>query len=121
MNVYIVEDDESMRMILKRLLRKNFPSVTRVGESESAEKALENIDTFSPDLVLVDISLPGMDGIEFIRRLHNEQKKICILVVTGHEIELYEKQAYAAGAHGIVSKTDDKQLLETIKMLLEKV
>ena len=120
MKVYVVEDNESMRIILKRLLRKNFPSITDIRESETAEEALEEIPLFNPDLVLVDISLPGMDGIELIRRLKPECQKLCILVVTAHEIELYKKAAFDAGSHGIVSKSDDEELLELIDMLLKK-
>jgi DNA-binding NarL/FixJ family response regulator len=118
MKVYIVEDDDSMRIILKRLLRKNFRSITAIGESESAEKALIEIPSFSPDIALVDISLPGMDGIEMIRKLKSIYQVIYILVVTGHDISQYREAALSAGAHGIVSKMDDEELLSAIGKLL---
>ncbi|MFW5774716.1 MAG: response regulator [Chitinivibrionales bacterium] len=119
MKVYIVEDHDSMRLILKRLLKKNFPSITDIGESETAEKAIEEIPSFCPNLVLVDISLPGIDGIEMIRRLKTECREMCILVVTGHEIGMYRQAATDAGAHDIVSKYDDEQLLECIRSFLD--
>ncbi len=120
MRVYIVEDHDSMRIILKRLLRKNFPSVTEIGESETAEKALDEIPSFVPDLVLVDISLPGIDGIEMIRRLKPECRETCILVVTGHEVGIYRQAAMDAGAYDIVSKYDDHKLLECIGKILNR-
>jgi DNA-binding NarL/FixJ family response regulator len=120
MIAYIVEDDESMRIILKRLLKKNFPAITVIGESETAEKALEEIPSFNADVVLVDISLPGMSGIELIHQLKTRCQGLCILVVTGHEIELYEKRAHEAGAHGIVSKSEHAELLDAIRELLAK-
>lgn len=120
MRVFIVEDDESMRMILKRLLRKNFPIITSFAESSSAEKALEEIPSVNPDLILVDISLPGMDGLEMIRRIKNKPNPTYILVLTGHEVEMYAKDAQKAGADDIVSKADDKQLLISVKALIEK-
>jgi len=83
----MVEDDESMRFILKRLLRKNFSSITGIGESASAEQALRKIPLFAPDIVLADISLPGMDGLEMTRRLKPQWPDLCILVVTGHDID----------------------------------
>jgi DNA-binding NarL/FixJ family response regulator len=119
MRAFIVEDYEPMRIILKRLLKKNFPFIKEVGESETAEEALEEIPRFKPAFVLVDISLPGMDGIELIRKLKPECKKLCILVVTGHEVELYEKAANEAGANDIVSKLDDVKLLRAINHLIE--
>lgn len=120
MRAYIVEDDESMRIILKRLLRRNFPLIKEYGESESAEQALVEVPVFCPDLILVDISLPGIDGIELIRRIDKEKKRVCILVVTGHEIEIYRQAALNAGADNIVSKADDKTFLKIVAELLEK-
>jgi DNA-binding NarL/FixJ family response regulator len=120
MKAYIVEDNEDMRALLRLLLKRHFPAISVVGECDNAEKALEEIPGFNPDLVLVDISLPGMDGIEMIRQLKPTCRTICILVVTGHEVCLYEQSALEAGAEAIVSKADDNKLLGTIRMLLEK-
>ncbi|MFP4014671.1 MAG: response regulator transcription factor [Chitinispirillaceae bacterium] len=120
MKVYIVEDHEAMRIILKRLLRKNFPGITQIGESDTAEKALEEIPVFGAHLILVDISLPGMDGIEMIRRLKPEVREVCILVVTGHEVDIYREESISAGAHCIVSKNDTEDLLRNVRRLLDK-
>lgn len=120
MRAFIVEDDESMRIILKRLLRKNFPSIKEYGECESAEQALSQIPAFCPDLMLVDISLPGIDGIELIRRIDKRKERIRILVVTGHEIDIYKQAALSAGADDIVSKADDRKFLDLVAELLEK-
>ncbi|MBD3316204.1 MAG: response regulator [Chitinivibrionales bacterium] len=120
MKVYLVEDHESMRIILKRLLRRNFPGISVVGESASAETALEEIPVFKPNLVLVDISLPGMDGIEMVRRLKSCYPDLCILVVTGQEVDIYRQSALEAGAHDIISKDDDAPLLESIAALQPK-
>ena len=114
MKIYIVEDNDSMRIILKRLLRKNFSSINAIGESEEAEEALREIPSFAPDVVLVDISLPGIDGIEMIRRLKPQYPNLCMLVVTCHDIDLYRQTALNAGACGIVSKMDDDELLHAV-------
>ncbi|MDG5816968.1 response regulator transcription factor [Chitinispirillales bacterium ANBcel5] len=120
MKVYIVEDDNSMRFILKRLLRKNFSSITAIGESEDAEQALREIPSFAPDIVLVDISLPGIDGIEMIRRLKPQHPNLCMLVVTCHDIDLYRQTALNAGVCGIVSKMDDDELLRAVGGLFDR-
>jgi DNA-binding NarL/FixJ family response regulator len=120
MKAYIVEDYEPMRMILKRILKKNFSSIKSVGESETAEDALVKIPEFKPEIALIDISLPGMDGIELIRRLKSQCETICILVVTAHEVEFYREKALQAGAHDIASKSDFDGLIKVIGTLLEK-
>jgi two-component system invasion response regulator UvrY len=116
----MVEDNEDMRFILKRLIKKNFKSVTSIKESDTAEKALLEIPIFKPDLVLVDISLPGMNGIELIRMLKGKSSCTCILVVTGHEIELYKQAALDAGAHDIISKSEDEKLIRVIGELKKR-
>jgi DNA-binding NarL/FixJ family response regulator len=120
MKLYIVEDDEDMRFLLKRILKKNFPSITEFKESVTAEQAINEIPEMNPDLVLVDISLPGMNGIELISKLKPTCNYICILVVTGHEVEIYKHAALEAGAHGIVSKSDTDRFLDYVKKLIEK-
>jgi DNA-binding NarL/FixJ family response regulator len=120
MKVYIVEDDEGMRIILKRLMKKNFSSITAIGESLSADDALREIPVFAPDILLVDISLPGMDGLELISKLKPQCRKAGIIVLTGHEIDQYREIALNAGAHGIVSKMDDNGLLQTIREILHR-
>jgi DNA-binding NarL/FixJ family response regulator len=119
MKAYIVEDYEPMRMILKRVLKKNFPAITSVGESETAEEALVKIPEIKPAIALIDISLPGMDGIELIRRMKPQCGAVCIMVVTAHEVEFYREKALLAGANDIASKSDFDGLINKIKALLE--
>jgi DNA-binding NarL/FixJ family response regulator len=108
-----------MRLILKKLLKKHFPGV-EVKQSATAEQAFDEILQYNPDLLLVDISLPGMNGIELISKLKPKCLYICILVITGHEVEVYKKSAFEAGAHDIVSKMEDKKLIQSIKTLSKK-
>ncbi|KMQ52314.1 response regulator receiver domain protein [Chitinispirillum alkaliphilum] len=120
MKVYIVEDHEDMRIILKRTLKKNFPSIEIVGESETAEQALEDIPHLNPHLILVDISLPGMDGLELIRKIRPANKSMYILVVTGHEVDLYRERAINAGADDIVSKENRKNFIQKVNSGFEQ-
>lgn len=118
MKAYIVEDDEAIRIILKRLLKRNFSPVTDICECESADKAVMDIPSFAPDILLVDVSLPGMDGIELIRKIKPQCQNTGIIVLTGYEIDQYKKAALSAGAHDIVSKSDSEGLLRSIRELL---
>ncbi|MDG5813568.1 response regulator transcription factor [Chitinispirillales bacterium ANBcel5] len=114
MKAYIVEDHEDMRLILKRTLRKKIADIQIIGESETAEKAMEDIAALLPQIVLVDISLPGMDGIEMIRKLRPLYQECFFLVVTGHDVDQYREEAFKAGANQIVSKEDRKEMIEII-------
>jgi len=117
---YVVEDHEDMRFLLLSLLERNFSNIEIVGESETAENALKEICRLHPTLILVDISLPGISGIEMIRRLRPLCRAVLILVVTGHEVDLYRAEALAAGADDIVSKRDLSSLIEKIRSLISK-
>ena len=119
MKVFILEDDDSLRMLLKLLLKKNFPNISQIGECITAEKALEEVPVFNPDLLLVDVSLPGMDGIEFIRALKKNHAVKRIIVLTCFEKELHEQLAKQAGADCFFSKIEYDLLLEEISDWLE--
>jgi len=119
--VYIVEDNQDMRLIIKKFLQRCDLDIQVVGESETAEKASIEIPELDPDFALVDISLPGMDGLELIRLLRDKLDHVhWILVVTGHDIELYKDSAVKAGADDIVSKDNLKTLIEKITSILRK-
>jgi DNA-binding NarL/FixJ family response regulator len=115
--VYIVEDHEDMRVILKRILLKNISTIQVIGESDTAEKAIQEIPILCPDIVLVDISLPGMDGIELIRIVRSICNSILILVVTAHQIGEYKKEALQAGANDIVSKSDFEMIIDIVRKM----
>jgi DNA-binding NarL/FixJ family response regulator len=114
----MVEDDESIRIILKRILTRKFSAITRIGESDNAEKALLEIPSFAPDLILVDYTLPGMDGIEFIKKLKPIYQNGSILVMTNHDVGQIKNAALEAGADEIVLKINENELLLTIGKFL---
>ena len=74
------------------------------GEAASAEDALEKVASGAPDLVLADVSLPGMDGIELIRALHAAYPDLLMLAISGHDESMYAVSALRAGARGYVLK-----------------
>lgn len=101
--IFIVEDHEVVRQGYILMLELE-PGLTVCGEAGTAHEALERIPEAAPDLIIVDVSLPGMDGIELIRRLKEKDKDIRTLVVSGHDSDLYAKQALQAGANGYIDK-----------------
>ncbi|MFD2437920.1 response regulator [Modicisalibacter luteus] len=99
----MVEDNPLMRDMLTEFLALE-ASLEVVGVVESAEAALERFPVPSPDLVLIDMSLPGMSGMELIRKLHEQQPGLPCAMLSGHGEKHYVEQAFDAGASGYILK-----------------
>ncbi len=109
MKIYIVEDHFVMRTMLKEFVEA-LPDLEVCGTAGSAEEALADPGKLEADLLLVDVSLPGMSGIDFVRELKTTQPSLPCLMLTGHEQPAYVDQALAAGAVGYVIKGDPVNL-----------
>ncbi|MCU0785058.1 MAG: response regulator transcription factor [Verrucomicrobia bacterium] len=113
--VAIVEDDSGLRQQLERIL-KNAERTTCVGSYCSAEEALEDIFEAKPDVVLMDINLPGMSGIECVARLRNGLPDAHVIMLTIYEDSDRIFKALQAGADGyLVKSSPTKTLLEAIE------
>lgn len=119
--IFIVDDHPLMRRALHRLLNLE-PGFTTVGEAASAEDALEqlafDLPDAPPDLMLVDFSLPGMDGAQFVRRFGERHPGVHCLVLSSHHETPYVDAALSAGAHGYVTKGDATALVGAIRRVL---
>lgn len=82
-----------------------------VAQAPSAEEALGMLESTDPDLVIVDISLPGMSGLEFIKHLQVIRPQTKALVVSRHDESLYAERALRAGAKGYIMKLEAGELI----------
>ena len=73
-------------------------------QASNAEEAMTLVESENPDLAIVDISLPGMSGLELIKRLHAIRPELYTLVVSRHDESLYAERAIRAGARGYIMK-----------------
>ncbi len=103
--ILIVDDHPLMRKGLAMTLEAE-ADLHVCCQADSGEDALGLIEESSPDLVIVDISLPGMSGIELIKHVHLRKPEIKLLVVSRHEETLYAERAIRAGARGYVMKLE---------------
>lgn len=101
--IFIVEDHEVVREGYILFLEMD-PAFEVCGAAASAEEALATVGDVAPDLLLVDISLPGMSGIEFVHALRSAGNQVPVLMVTGHDHERYRDESTQAGAQGFVMK-----------------
>lgn len=116
--VFLVEDHATMREMLTMLVKRT-PGFEVCGEASSAENALLEIPSLKPDIVLIDVSLPGMNGIELARRLRPEFPDLPILFVSGHAESVYAGQARQVGAQGYTMKGDPVAILKALRCVLD--
>jgi two-component system, NarL family, invasion response regulator UvrY len=115
--VMLVDDHAVVRAGYQMLL-KNSPEIEVVAEASSGEDAYRLYDMHHPDVTVMDLSLPGIGGIETIKRIRSRDNKTKILVFSMHEEIIFVDQALQAGASGYITKSTDPQLLvEGIKKL----
>jgi two-component system chemotaxis response regulator CheY len=102
----IVDDSSVMRKIVERSLRQAGLEFLVVFEACSGIEALEILKSKEVDLILSDINMPSMDGLEFVRQLHSQQlaPEVPIVMITTESSEEHVKQAIQAGAKGYIRK-----------------
>ncbi len=115
--ILIVDDHPILRKGLSMLINQE-PDLTVVGEADTAQKAFEVMDTVKPDLLIVDISLPGIDGIELIKMVRLRNKDLLSIVVSMHDESLFAERALRAGARGYIMK---QEALEKVLIGIRKV
>jgi len=117
--VFIVDDHPVFREGLVQLIEGE-NDLTVCGEAGDAEHALEAIPRCKPDLVVVDITLPGRSGLDLIKELRALNGGIKLLVVSMHDEALYANRVLRAGGDGYVMKQEDPQeIVHAIRDVLE--
>lgn len=107
-NVLIVDDHALVRMGIRRLL-DDLPDIAVVGEAESGEGALEFIRSHKPDVVLLDMKMPGIDGWEVTRRLQKSHPEVKVIAVTALSTESLPSRVLQLGAMGYLTKESGSQ------------
>ncbi|NLF66713.1 MAG: response regulator transcription factor [Chloroflexi bacterium] len=113
----IVEDHPIMRETYRMLFNRE-PSLEVAADVATAREALDVLPDLRPDLVIVDISLPEMNGLQLVPHLRRMQPDLLILVITGHHEPHYADAAFAAGADGFIRKGNAAAILEAVYSLL---
>jgi len=116
--IMIVDDHPVMRMGY-RLLIESEPDLSVCCEAGSALEAMDIARRDRPDLMIVDISLGGMNGIVLIKNLLAEMPDLLTLVVSTHDETIYSERAIHAGARGYVMKSEvDRTIVEAVRRVL---
>lgn len=116
--VMLVDDHDLVRTGIKRLL-EDHPNIDIVGEAVSGEEALEQVTEYDPDVVLMDINMPGIGGLEATRKLLQRKPQLKIIVVTMHNDDLFPQRFLKAGALGYVTKgAKVEEMLQAIRVVM---
>ena len=103
LTVFVVEDHPVMREGYESLIRLE-PDLSLVGSASTAEEALSQIESLQPSVAVLDLQLPGVSGVELIKRIAALELPTRMLVVSAHEENLYGERALRAGAQGYLMK-----------------
>ena len=113
--VLLADDHAIFRAGLRRLVEEAGDMVV-VAEAADGREAIERVHDAMPDVVVIDISMPELDGLEVISRLISSHPRLPILVLTMHEEEQYVIRTIAAGAKGYITKRSvPEQLVQAIR------
>jgi len=114
-NILLVDDHVLVRDGLRRLLQ-DCPDMAVIGEAREGREAVRLVTVLHPDVVLMDLSLPGLDGIEATKLIVKEAPKTRVLMLTMHASEEYALRVLRAGARGFVIKDDPtSEVVEAIR------
>ena len=119
MTIVVADDHAAVRKSL-RLLIECDPLLHLIGEATDGLEAIRFVRTLQPDLLLLDIKMPLMSGIEVLQCLHNEKNPVAILMLSNHSEPLYVSAAERLGARGFIAKDSGiEALFEAIHAVRE--
>jgi DNA-binding NarL/FixJ family response regulator len=99
----IVEDNVTFRKAFIDILCKTFPLMA-VEEAQDGVEALKKIETFVPDLVFMDIRLPGQTGLELTKKIKASRPEVTVIILTDYNLPEYREAAFDSGADDFVVK-----------------
>ncbi|HBH83348.1 MAG TPA: response regulator [Bacteroidales bacterium] len=122
MKIVIADDSALWRDRIKSILI-DINKVFVVGEAENGTDALKIIMEKEPDLAIIDIRMPEMNGIELLKKIRELKMNVKIIMLTNYPYPQYRKRCLEAGADYFLSKTEDFEQIETIvrDILLDKL
>lgn len=117
MKIFIADDSEIIRERLQEMLT-NCLNVELIGICDNGTDALEALRTLNPDVAIIDLKMPGLNGLEVITEIRKENKILKIVLLTFHAAAYYRDMAIEAGADYFFSKADE---FEKLELLIEEL
>jgi DNA-binding NarL/FixJ family response regulator len=116
--VFVVDDHPIVRQGLAQMVNRE-PDLIVCGEAEDASTVLQAIVTVKPDIMIVDISLNGPDGLELLKNIRSRYPALPVLILSMHDESIYAERALRAGANGYIMKHEAaEKVLEAVRQIL---
>lgn len=116
--IFLADDHTIVRQGLKLILAAQ-PDIEVVGEAANGREAVELVQKLKPDLVLMDVAMPELNGIEATRRMVEANSRLKILVLSMHKEAVYVREILRAGARGYILKDAiDTELLSAVRSVV---
>jgi len=116
----IVDDNRLNRDTLKELFRRHFPEMV-IEEASSGEEATRKVESFAPNLIVMDIRLPDVSGLELTKKVKITNPDVKVLILTGHHYPEYKEAATQYGADGFLVKGgSSKEIIAMVESFFPK-
>jgi DNA-binding NarL/FixJ family response regulator len=116
-HIVLAEDHRGFRRLLRQELERG-EDLQVIGEVEDGQELLELLEEVSPDLIILDISMPNLGGLEAAQRLKHSHPQVKILFLSMHRKQAFVQQARSLGAAGYLLKDEmDQSLLSAIRLI----
>ena len=114
----ILADDHAVVRMGFKLLLQDTTDISVIGEAESGEEVIKLLNTLTADIIVMDLSMPGIGGLETISRIVSKDNSPKILILSAHEDAIHPKRSLKAGANGYLSKRGAaEELIKAIRQI----
>jgi DNA-binding NarL/FixJ family response regulator len=118
--VFVVDDHPIVREGLAQMINRE-SDLTVCGEAEEMHGALQMIDALKPDILIVDISLNGPDGLDLLKNIRARDPRLPVLILSMHDESIYAERALRAGANGYIMKQEaTEKVLVALRRILSR-
>lgn len=115
----IIEDNTTFRQSLREILSNKFPSML-IGEAADGKEALQRIEDQLPDIIFMDIKLPGESGLKLTEKIKDMYPKVIIIILTSYNLPEYRDAAHQYGATHFLAKSSStsNEIVELVESIL---
>ena len=111
--ILIVEDNTFFLQFFRETLRSRFPSM-EISEARNGEEAMQKIKALRPEVVFMDVRLPGENGLELTKRIKAQYPDIIVVIITNYDLPEYREAAFESRADHFISKDSFLKIINSI-------